>query len=125
MVAHESGQTSLRSLNKIIPTPALGVDDKSRLNARGVLSASLGRGDVERRLCGGRGGHGDQSIARNLTSSSKFQASPCTRHPARVYFWLCSAKQILFLFCFVLFSDPFGKLICFCILSINSKIIII
>ena len=94
MVAHESGQTSVRSLNKIIPTPALGVDDKSRLNARGVLSASLGRGDLERRLCGGRGGHGDQSIARNLTFSSKFQASPCTRHPARVYLWLCSGARL-------------------------------
>ena len=94
MVAHESGQTSMRSLHTIIPTPALGVDDKSRLNARGVLSAGLGRGDVERWPCGGRGGHSDQSIARNLTFSLKFQVSPCTRHPAWVYFWLCSGARL-------------------------------
>ena len=44
MVARGSGQTSVHSLNKIVPTPALGMDDKGRLTARGVLSAGRGRG---------------------------------------------------------------------------------
>lgn len=85
MVAHGSGQTSVHSLNRVIPTPAMGVDDKTRLNTRGMLSAGLGRGDVERGLCDGRGGHfrGDLKhcpqphILFNVPSISLHQAS-CT-----------------------------------------------
>lgn len=94
MVARGSGQTSVHSLNKIVPTPALGMDDKGRLTERGVLSAGLGRGDVERRLCGGRGGYGNPSTAHSLTFSLKLQAPPRTRHPARVYFQLCSGARL-------------------------------